>query len=304
MYNKLKEGHDARSSYQTDEIDIRFLFEKIGNGFRAFFSKVMFVLQVLMRRILLVLLFLIAGLVVGYSLFSMAKPYYSSAMTLVLAEIRNDFVENQLNDLSYMIAEGNITAISSELDINPKAASQIKEMNVFNLDQDRVSQDSVLTGSPFRIVLDLYDNTLFNSLEPALVNYLESNRYFSKQKRIRQREIESMLSKLKQEIISIDSVKTSVAAPRGPVNGFVYGEALDPTSLYRESLTMYERQVKLEAELDRLDNIQVVNGFTPRSRPTGPNLMKYLFVGGVIAFILGLVVALILEIRKTQKLSY
>src|SRR5690606_15563127 len=102
-----------------------------------------------------------------------------------------------------------------------------------NLDQDRIEEDSVLTGSPFRIELSLFDPQLFIGLEPALTEYLENNRYFARQKRIRQRQVESMITKLKGEINSIDSIKTNVSEPRGPVNGFIYGQPIDPTNLYR-----------------------------------------------------------------------
>jgi hypothetical protein len=168
------------------------------------------------------------------------------------------------------------------------------------LDQSRISEDSVLTGSPFKIELQLYDKQLFSSMEPAITNYLESNRYFAKQKRIKQRQIEDLINKLKDEISSMDSVKANVISPRGPVNGFVYGEPLDPTNLYRESLSMYQQQVQLEAELDQLDNIQVVIGFSPQSHPIGPNLLKFLFIGGFIAFIIGSIIALLLEGKKSK----
>ncbi|WP_162052408.1 chain length determinant protein [Pontibacter pamirensis] len=303
MYH-LKEQEQKRMNNAQDEIDLRVIFKQIGVAFKQIRNSISYMLSVLLKRSILVLSFTALGLVLGYAAFYLTKPYYISSMTLVLSEIRNEFVENQLNNLSDMINEGNIVAVSEQLNIDPDAANEIIEMRFHNLDEDRIAEDSILTGSPFKIELSLYDNSLFETMEPALTNYLENNRYFSKQKRIRQREIESLISKLKDQIESIDSVKTTVASPSGPVNGFVYGQPIDPTTLYRESLTMYERQVELEAELDQLDNIEVVNGFTPRFRPTGPVLQRFLIIGGLLAFVLGVIVALVLEERKRSRLSY
>ncbi|WP_224744221.1 chain length determinant protein [Pontibacter aquaedesilientis] len=229
------------------------------------------------------------------------KPYYTSSMTLVLANIRNEFIEDQLNKLSEMIEEDNFEAVAERLDITPASAKEIKEMKFINLDQDRVEEDSVLTGSPFRIELSIYNPELFDSLEPAITTYLENNRYFARQKRIKQKQVENMISKLKGEISSIDSMKTSVSEPRGPVNGFVYGQPIDPTNLYKQSITMYKEQVDLEADLEKLANVEIVTGFIPRLKPTGPSLSRFLGIGGLIGLLIGTGVAINLESKKRRR---
>ena len=302
MYNNIKDGREQRPSDTKDEIDLLFLFRKIGDGFQAVGDKISYASDVVRKYYLRVLLVTLIGAAAGYGLFSITKPYYTSSMTLILAEIRNEFIEDQLNKLSVMINEENLEAISERLDINVGAAGQIKGMNFYNLDQDRIAEDSVLTGSPFRIELMLYDNKLFDTMEPALTNYLENNRYFSKQKRIRQQQMISMISKYKNDIESLDSVKTTVANPEGPVNGFVYGQPIDPSNLYRESINMYQEQIELEAELEQLDNVEVVTGFVSRLIPTGPSLIKYLLIGAFLGFLVGLMVALKLEARKRKQM--
>ncbi|MFD2998843.1 chain length determinant protein [Pontibacter toksunensis] len=303
MYD-LEERDRQRMYKNQDEVDLTHIFRLFGRFFQKIGNGIRFAIIALFRHWVVVSLILLVGLGFGFAAYYMTKPYYTSSMTLVLADIRNEFVENHLTNLSDMINEGNISAISESLDLGPEAAKEIKEMKFLNLDQERISEDSILKGSPFMIQLTLYNNALFESMEPALTNYLENNRYFSKQKLIRQREVESLITKLKAQIESIDSIKTTVVSPRGPVNGFVYGEPIDPTNLYKESMTLYQEQVKLEAELDQLDNIQVVNGFTPRFRPTGPDLLKFLLIGGAISFIIGLIVALVLESRRRSRLAY
>ncbi|WP_299824564.1 chain length determinant protein [uncultured Pontibacter sp.] len=264
---------------------LRAIYRGVSNAFR-------YLINVFKRNFLLLLICTILGGIVGFAGYKTTKPYFTSSMTLVLADIRNEFVEDQLEKLTQMIEDDNFGAISQRLDISETAARDIKKMSFFNLDQERIAEDSILRGSPFRIEVSLYNNNLFDSLEPAITNYLESNRFFNKQKLIRQRQIQSMVSKYKSDISSIDSVKNTVTSPRGPVNGFVYGEPIDPTNLYRESIDMYKEQVNLEAELDQLDNIQVVNGFSPRIRPSGPNVIKYVGLGMVAFFAIGFTVAL------------
>ncbi|OKL39630.1 YveK family protein [Pontibacter flavimaris] len=302
MYEHEVKGRNKGASSQ-DEVDIYFIYTKVGDLLSGMGRSISGFFRVLLRYKWVLLIFTLMGSGIGYLTYKSTKPYYTSSMTLVLAEIRNQFVENQLQRLSIMIQEDNYEAVAQDLDMSVEAAKQIKEMNFSNLDQELIAEDSVLTGSPFEIELSVYNSEYFNSLEPALANYLESNRYFSKQKLIRQREMESMISKLKEDITAMDSVKKAVVSPRGPVNGFVYGQPLDPADLFRESINMYQQQVELEGDLDQLDNIQIVNGFAPRLRPTGPNLLKYLVIGGAIAFFISIPVALGLDSRKKRKLA-
>lgn len=291
MY-EIKERDTRGETQFQGEINLLTIYNKFIDLLKSIKNWFIMLYSIALKRIKLIVFFTFIGLGLGWLAFYVTKPYYTSSMTLVLADIRNEFVDDQLRKLADMIQDDNYPAISRSLDISEESAKQIKGMKFSNLDAERIEEDSILTGSPFRIELELYRNDLFNSMEPALSNYLENNRYFSKQKRIKQREVESVIFKLKSEIKSIDSLKTTVANPRGPVNGFIYGEALDPTTLYRESVGMFKEQARLEAELDQLDNIQVVTGFSPRSKPTGPSLLKFLFIGSLSFFLIGLIFAL------------
>lgn len=305
MYKDTKKTNNSHSEKNTgDEIDITDILSGFKSMIRSIGKGLDNLGTMIAQRKLLFLPLVAAGILLGYGAYSITKPYYTSSMTLVLADIRNQFVEDQLDKLSEMISDNNIDAISEGLGISAKEAGSLKEMTFSNLDQERVSEDSILTGSPFKIQLQLYDRSLFSTIAPALTSYLESNPYFASQKLIRQQQIKSMINKLKDEIASLETIKATAATPRGPVNGFVYGEPLDPTNLYRETISMYEQQVELEAELEQLNNIQIVMSFSPQSRPTGPNLINYFLSGGLIAFILGLMTALRLEASRKRKLSY
>lgn len=283
-----------------DEIDLRLVVNKIGNGFNTLFRKISYVFRVIRMNILLMLLFLALGLGAGYGLYSITKPFYTSSMTLMLANIRNDFIEEQFNKLSEMIAEKNSEALAARLSISAEEARQLKEMGFANVELARLQEDSILTTFPIRIELSLYDRQLFDTMETALVNYLQQNKYFIRQKRIKQQELDNMISKLRSEIASIDSMKTNISEPRGPVNGFVYGQPIDPTNLYKESVSMYKELVKLESERERLNNVQVVSGFVPKLRPTGPSLRKYMGIGGLISLFIGTVVLLMIDSRKRR----
>lgn len=299
MYNSTDQEPQSANRAQ-DEIDLGVIFNKLGAFTDRIKQGILKLILISKKRALMLLLFLFIGAGLGYAVSYTTKPYYTSSMTLMLANIRNEFIENQLINLTVMVEEDNFSEIADRLDISEELAASIKEMKFANLDQDKIEEDSILIGSPFRIELSLFDSKNFDVMEPALVSYLENNRYFAKQRVIKQRQIESMISRLKGEIYSIDSIKTNVVEPRGPVNGFVYGQPIDPTNLYRESIKMYEQQVKLEAALDQLDNVEIVTGFAPKLRPAGPRRKYFALAGGLMALLVGLIVAFNQENKLDQ----
>ncbi|MFT2008814.1 chain length determinant protein [Pontibacter sp. 13R65] len=302
MY-KEKQGEkkgEVTEQFHRDEVDLTFIVEKVIKGTKSAGNGISYIYNLILRKKLLLTGFMVFGIILSYIAHQATKPYYSSSMTFVLAKIRNDFVEEQLNGLESMVVDKNFEAIAERLDITLATAQQIKDMDFINLDEERITMDSVLTGSPFRIELNVYDNQVFSSLEPALTSYLENNRYFTRQKQIKEEQYRKMISKYRSDISSIDSIKGAALLPKGPVNGFIFGQPLDPTELYKQGIDMYKDQVELEAELDQLDNIQVVNGFVPRKNPSGPNLFLYLLAGAVLFLVLGLITASTLEKRKRK----
>lgn len=292
-----------RADKSQDEVEIAVLFDYIRGFFHSIYRGIAFMVHAIVANLVLVLSFVAVGAAIGYGIYYTTQPFYSSSMTLLLSQIRNEFVEDQFDKLTEMVGEGNYEAVASRLDITSEAAKQIRSLSFTNLDKDRVSEDSILTGSPFRVQLSLYDAELFPLMEPAITSYLENNQYFSKQKLIKQRQLTDMVAKLKNEIDALDSLKSEVVVPRGPVNGFVYGQPIDPTNLSKQSIELYEKQVELQSKLEQLDNIQVVTGFVPQTRPTGPLLLKHMLTGAGIAFLFGFLIALIYESMKTRRLA-
>lgn len=288
--NELQEKQNIHT--RKDEVDLYFIYSKISKLFSFIGRKISYFFRLLAIYKWVLLLFMVVGAAIGYFTFSSTKPFYSSSMTLMLANIRNEFIEDQLNKLTIMINEDNFEEVAKRLEISQESARQIKAMSFSNLDENRVAEDSILVGSPFKIEVQLYDKELFSTLEPALTAYFENNRYFAKQKRINERHLQSLIKKFEEEIASIDSIKVEVGSPRGPVNGFVYGQPIDPTNLYKESVSMYKEQAALSANLERLENVEVITGFAPRLYPSGPNLLKSILIGAGVAFVVGVFVIL------------
>ncbi|MGV3538971.1 MAG: hypothetical protein ACO1OQ_04125 [Rufibacter sp.] len=281
-----------------DEIDLRFLLIKVEKVIQAVGNLIRFFLVAILNNWALLAIICLVGGAAGFAFYKIKRPVYTSTMTMVLSDVRNDIIERLTENLIVMVNEKNADALSKNLLISANGASQIKEIRYFNVDQDKIEPDSVLAGAPFGIEVTLYTNNLFDSLERGYKNYLESNQYFAKRKRIDKEYGEMLLEQIDKNIASLDSAKRKVISLRGPVNGFVYGEPLDPANLYRQSMELAEKRAHFASQLKKIDIMNVVNGFAPRLYPTGPNRNNYIIIGMLSALAFGILLVLILEKRK------
>ncbi|WP_192821149.1 chain length determinant protein [Rufibacter sp. LB8] len=286
------------SGKADDEIDLRYFFAKIESFFLAIFRGVKRAFFSSLRNWVLVAGIAFFGACAAYAIFKLQRPTYTSSMTVVLSELRNDFVEGLIKNLEVMVKEGNTLALSKTLKISEASAEQIESIKFFNIDAHRVPEDSVLLGGPFGVQVTSYQNNLFDSLEVGIVNYVETNPYFNRMKTIKRDYLQTFIDKLTLDLRSIDSLRTTVANPKASGSGFVYGSAVDPTNLYRQSVEILEKRTNFEGQLKRVDNLQVVNSFVPHKWPTGPNRNLHLLLGALIGGLLGLTMALIKDSRK------
>ncbi|WP_181305430.1 hypothetical protein [Rufibacter sp. XAAS-G3-1] len=289
-----------REERVADEIDLRIVFRKLGSFFRSALHQIKSAFFLVLRWWFLVLAVTLLGIGVGYVLCSLKRPYYMASITLAPSKIRNEYFADQVNRLSLLVNDANHDVVAADLHITPQEAAKVKSVRYISIDHVRVAQDSVMEGSPFRVDVELYDNQYFAPFQEALVGYFQRNPFFSRVTQVRQEQLRAMVAKLKQDIASIDSMKQAAVNLRGPAHGFVYGEPLDPTNLYKQSAALFETQTGLEAELRNLETVQVVVGFAPLLHPSGPKLKWYLALGTLFGFTLALLLVLRLESRRTK----
>ncbi|WP_207431159.1 chain length determinant protein [Sabulibacter ruber] len=292
-----------REERTTDEIDLRVVFRKLVSFGKKIQLKFIRTFFLLLRRWPVVLGVTLLGIGLGYLMFETTRPFYRSSLTLAPAEIRNTFFEGQVTRLSNLVMDGNREMVAADLKISPENAGKIKSIKYANIDETLIAEDSLLVGAPFRIDVELYDSKFFAPFQAALIEYFERNTFFTRNTQARREQLQSLIDKLKLDIASIDSIKRSAVALRGPANGFVYGEPLDPTNLYRQSAELFEKQAHLEAQLRRLETVQVVVGFAPLLHPTGPKVKVYLLVGAILGFFLSYLLVLRLEHQRKKRIS-
>lgn len=270
---------------------------------RLFKQAVSAIVGFIQRNLALLLTFTVLGSMAGYAVYYFTKPYYATSMTLMVADVPNQVVEEQLHQLSALVADQHYAAVAAALQMPVAAATQLKSITSINLRHQPAYANKNLSMIPLEVTVQLYDKRLISQLDTAIIKYVETNLYFAAQKKIRQQQVERMLAKLNDDIASIDSIKLRHVTPIKPFGEILYEEPLDPSRLYRQSISMYQSKIELETELERLQQIQLAIGFQPQHKPAAPNLVKYLLLGDAAAFILGLLLALWLELAPKRRLA-
>jgi len=295
------------TSNTNDEIDLRLVYNKIKQPVLGLWNIIINILSIIQKRLVLCICIVLFGVSAGIGLFFLMPPIYSSSLTLTSSLLTNEYCSDEIHDLELMIEDNAPKALARELKIDTNTAKEIKKIKFENYDEKLKNKlkdkDTIVLGLPFKIKAYTSTNTVFDTLQNALVNYLENNPYALKRKEIKKQNIQLMRGKLNNEIHALDSLKNVVAAnllPRGNVSGFVFGQPIDPINIYKEGIALFQNDLDLNAQFILSENIQVINAFSPRDKPYSPKLWKTSTEGGIAGLLLGLIIAFILE-RKSKR---
>ena len=285
------------SSNKSDEIDLRLVYNKIKQPLVGLWTILLNILLIIQKRFILFISLFFIGISAGIGLFFTTKPIYTSSLTLTSSLLTNEFCADEINDIELMIEDNKPALLARKLKIDTSSAKEIKRIEFSNynekLKKKYADKDSIVLGLPFKIKAFVSNNTVFDTLQNALVNYLENNPYALKRKEIKIQNLQLMRQKLGSEVRQLDSLKYIVAAnlmPRGNLSGFVFGQPLDPISVYKAGITLFQNELDINKEVLLIDNIQVINDFSPRAMPESPKISKTCIEGGVAGLLLGLII--------------
>jgi uncharacterized protein involved in exopolysaccharide biosynthesis len=292
---------------KNEEIDLREIFKSIKGFFFSIWNSINNIIILFKKRFVLVLILIALGVGGGIGLFSIMPPIYISTLTLSSKALSNDFCSDLIAELSAVVEDQTPVLLAKKLRIDTAIAKKIKRIDFYNYDErlkeKYKDKDTVVLGRPFKIKVCASENTIFDTLQKALVNYLENNEYALKRKEIKKQENILMREKIITEIKELDSLKNVVTAnllPRGTQTGFVFGQPIDPIGIYKEGINYFQKELDLNKEMILIDNIQVINDFSARAKPDSPRIWKTTTAGGIAGLLLGLFLASMLEKRKKE----
>ena len=280
---------------QSDEIDISLIFSKFSSKIKNTLARYTSIIR---KRGVLIIVISIAGTLVGGVYYTLKRPTYSTEMVLTSRTLSNQYCNYLIDNLAKVQIE-NKDVFAQKLAISMEAAQQITDIEYSKFDEKiKESKDSLVFGVPFKIKLQTYNPAIIDTLQTAIVNYLEQNEYALKRKKIEIDYNKKVIAKLQTEMAKIDTLQSVIIQKMRTKESssgeskIVVGNQLDPINAYREGMDLYKQELHLNNALLIPENIYVIEGFTPKTKPNQPVLMVNLLTGLMMGFIAGFLIAL------------
>ena len=291
-------------SNENDEIDLSKIFTKINGGFIKLKNKIIFIDKTIQKRWILICFFIALGTGSGVFIYYSMRPTYSSSLSINSNFLNNDLCLDLVTTLT-SLAKDSPQNLAQGLKLSEEDASEIVSIKYkdFSTKLSKRRVDSLNISSPFKIEAKVYNTKILDTLQSKLIDYLENNSYTLKRKKVRQATLTLLSRKVKDELCQLDSLKVIInksILPKGSITGITIGQPIDPIIVHNSAISLYERELNINEQIQLSDNIEVIEGFTKYSKPSSPGLVVNLFALGAGGFLFGLFIALRLERKKVN----
>lgn len=276
-----------------EEINLLSIFSIVKNRFIYFLQFIKELISFSIKNIKTLLIFIILGVSISVGLFTLKKTVYISDLTISHSRLNNGECYAMINTLTKIRdnASSNDTILAEKLGIEAKMAKEIKSISCKALNEalEKNYKDSAFVLLPFKIEVNVYSTSILDSLQKGILNYLESNEYVSKRKKINREYLDKFEERIKEEIIAIDSLKIIVdksIIPRSNGNGIILGEPIDPVKVYQTGMELYKSQLNINEQKELNNSFEIIVGFSPAIPAS--SLFLYIITGFITSLILGL----------------
>jgi hypothetical protein len=309
---------------RNDEIDLIEVFQKFTSWMNQitvkFFNFLYSIFLFFVRRSILISIVLAIGLIIGFYQFKTSQRFYSSSLEAYSNAMSSIDMINYINNIHELFYADNNEGLEQQLDIDEDVLGMIKDVKAFKVidvnnddiadfidfDESYETSDTTISKNRFVIKVEVYDQTVFPIIQKSILNYIGKNQYINNLKVIREKQLNQLIAKLNEEIISLESLKNA--------EYFEKKEKLEPqagqllvmnerqTQLYHEQIiSLYIQKQELEKTLQlRTEAITVIQEFSSLSKVEN-DLISYIKSYGILFFILGTFVSFLIENIKGIK---
>ncbi len=275
---------NQKQPLNSDEIDLLELLARIVISIKSNFK-------------LIVGAFLVGSLL-GLAYYQFVPKSYESRMLISSEILTESYSKTIAEDLNKLIRERNAESLSSKLKITPKEALALGKLEVKNAieksDGRKEEEKNYLT-----ISCQTSDNSIWPSLQNGLINFLENNDYVKVRVEQKKKYFTQVIEKIDKELVDLNDLKSRIA------NGQVTQSSkdnlilFDPTTVNTKILDLSKEKINLQNQLEIVNSIQVVEGFTVFEKPVSPKLSISLSAGASFGLF---IVALIIGFKSLRKI--
>ena len=288
---------------QSDDEIILPGFKKIIRQFFQFIFWVWgFLVLVLKRRRLLILAGLFVGLLLGYIYYSLRPTYYRVTMIVQNNELTRRTYGEMIRQLSSQVGDGQDSNFTRALNTSDEVASKILFIDGRTMTGDPlVSDTSTRPRQPFKIMAGLSENAGVDSVQVAILRYLNNGPYLKTVREEQTKLYNDRLSFINAELLKLDSLKSEYNRflASSKISATFYNNAFNPAEIYQHSNVLFnQRELTLRwLNIDR-DAVTLIDGFKSPKTPHSLGPFKAMFFLGVAGLLLAFLLGFLVETKK------
>lgn len=275
---------NQKQPLNSDEIDLLELLARIVISIKSNFK--------------LILGAFLVGSLLGLAYYQFVPKSYESRMLISSEILTESYSKTIAEDLNKLIKERNIKSLSAKLNLTPTEALALDKLEVKNAiekaDGRKEEEKTYLT-----ITCQASDNSIWPSLQNGLISFLENNDYVKIRVEQKKKYFTQVIEKIDKELVDLNDLKSRIA------NGQVTQSSkdnlilFDPTTVNTKILDLNKEKINLQNQLEIVNSIQVVEGFTVFEKPISPKLSISLSAGASFGLFF---VALIIGFKSLRKI--
>lgn len=239
--------------------------------------------------LLLVLLAVFA--VLGYYRYKGSKVFEARA-SYVYVELQKKTYGEMIDKLQDMIKSGSYNRLAGSLQISGAQAKSIVALKAENIFGAKLSEDITEDKKQFYIHVTATNNTVFDTLQYALENYLNNNVLVKETIARKKKILQQRVTYLEGELVMLDSLKVAYTKSLDKPSAGVYpsNTQFNPVQLYEKGEKINQDLADMRTLLDDYRAVQTQDRFLVAEEPAEKAVstaVKYfaLYLIAVIALI-------------------
>lgn len=245
----------------------------------------------------LLLLLLIGCAALGHYKYKQSKVF-EARTSYIYTELHKKTYGEMIDKLQEMIRVGSYNRLSDALQLSSEQARAVVGLRAENIFGAKLSEDITEDKKQFYITVIATNNTVFDTLQQALENYLNNNPQVKKKTAWKRKVLLQKIAYEEAELAMLDSLKAAYTKSLDKPSSALHPAAtpFDPVQLYEKGEKINQDLADMKVLLEDQRSVQTLDKFMVPEEPAQKALsftLKYLalFVIASIAllFILSIV---------------
>ncbi|GEM_PF-5107404 len=307
----------------NEEIDLFELISKIVSPFRKLFtaiiSAIMYLIKIVLRKWYIIMISIIIGGLIGYIKNELKTDLYVTKAILKVNTVDIADAVSQLQNLNTLIEESSYDILAEQLNLKSKDVSNIYSINIsyiYDINNDGLPditdelgeylsvKDTSIVRYTDRLGLSVQMQSMqsIKTIENAILNYLNNNPYFVKEKEVNTLQLKNKIAFLDGEINKLQELQNiRYKQSDYKIDDDKYILKQNEKLYHNDILNLFDQKQKLEKLLAL--NSSIAEYSKNFSRYTTPkNFLTTMVIRySIILSVLGLLILILIDKRNIIK---